>query len=704
MFQSPNDKNNIKRNQRDNSYSMGDNNLSVRFNKALAVLLSTEYYEGSIFGKVYNKNRADGKSQIYVDQPEMENRIKNHFINKEDDLVKYLIGPTGVGKTTLLRNVFYVFDRNVVSNNNNLIIYISFYSMTSYSDGKKIKKDIVIDTVIRSIKGAISYLSGKDLIQRISEYDDEFYESFYYFISINNKALLDSYNENSKKNKKFKKKNGKKIILDWLAKHEPLDYYMSQLKYYINTYNGEKNKLKNVIFVFDDVESLSSEHVDEIINCAYHCQKCLQANSNRTYYFKALISMRNYSYRIQHIRRKEAFREILWDDVIMKDIVPELSAVIKKRTEYVLGLREVKDSVVDRDSFKTASDNLLFLLSKMYGQYDKMLLSLTHNDIFKSMKLLFRILTNKAFIGKYEIDRTENRGAFVINQEDYHLENKANYSNNPSNDDVYYALVYGEQKVYYDKKDYYLTNIMHFKYDDGANTELLGIYIIQYFIKKGVNLADSTYDGFESILCTKAINEIMSLYEFNSDEKKSNFIKGLEFMMKHLYEGGALLQSIIEPIEEEIDINGREYLPEMKVYLSLRGCQLYNMLSYNALLFTTYRDDIDTDIVGNNTLSLNMTMDERMIYCLTYMDYLADLEIDILRDVSNYKKYINLIGDKLATYILMKGMKETINVYFKNDTEYKKIIIEKYGIIQNKINDFLNNINKKFKVELKNID
>ena len=58
----------------------------------------------------------------------------------------------------------------------------------------------------------------------------------------------------------------------------------------------------------------------------------------------------------------------------------------------------------------------------------------------------------------------------------------------------------------------------------------------------------------------------------------------------------------------------------------------------------------------------------------------------------------------MATYILMKGMKETINVYFKNDTEYKKIIIEKYGIIQNKINDFLNNINKNFKVELKNID
>lgn len=695
MYQSPNENQSIKRNQRDNYFAMGSNNLSVRFKKALSILLSTEYYEGSRYGKVYNKTGSNGKSKIYVDQPKMEERFCKQFIDLEDDAVKFLVGPTGVGKTTLIRNMFHVFDRDVVVTDDNLVIYVSFYSMVSYFEKGTDSNRVVQDALLGAINAAISYLDNSNYVDRLSGYTDDYYEKFYDFIYSNNKILIESFPSVSENIEKMKTGNGKKIILDWLAIDKPVDYHMCQLKYYLNLYKARTKQIfNNVILILDDIESMDSKYADSILECAYYCKKCMQANVGRDYYFKALVSMRNYSYRIQQIRRKEAFREIPWDDVIMKDIVPELSDVLEKRAQYVLGLDEVVNLVENREAFQEAERKLQIILQRMYGQYDKMILSLTHNNIFKSMTLLLRIITNKSHFGKYEIDRFKYKGAFPISARDYSVENNSDNSEIPGNDAVYYALVYGEQRVYFDNEDYYLTNIMHYKYKERVDTELFGIYIIQYFIKAGVSLQDPSYDGFNSVLSIRVIDDIMGLYSFPTATQTESTYNGLCFMMEHLYKGGVLLQSIIEPIKEDKESVNRVYVPQMKVYLSLRGGQLYKMLSYNSLLFATYCDDIDTNISGNDKPILEMTMDERMLYCLEYIDYLSDKEINLLRRVSDYRNYIITIGSKLAVTILMKGMEETIKVYYMNKTLAKQKIVERYNLIAIKVNNFLEEIQK----------
>lgn len=705
MYRSPNGNKVLKMNQRNNPFSLGNNNLSVRFKKALSILLSTEYYEGSNYGKIYNKIRPDGRSQIYVDQQILEERVKEQFVEVEDDIVKFLVGPTGVGKTTLVRNMFRVFDRDVAVTDGNLIIYVSFYSMVSYFDRNEEKNTVIQDALLGAIGEAVSFLDGRDYVERLDSYDDVYYNDFYDFIKKNNKHLIQTIPDMSDYAEKVQSGNGKKYILDWIAEKKPVDYRMCQLKYYLYLYKKRTNNMfDNIILILDDLESLESKYTNSILECAYHCKKCLQANYNREYNFKVLVTMRNYSYRIEQIRKKEAFREIPWDDVILKDVVPELSEVLDKRINYVLSLEEVVNSVDDKKAFENAAGSLRTILLKMYGQYDKMLLSLTHNNIFKSMTLLFRILTNKTHLGKYEIDRLNQNGAFEISPRDYHVENRSSNPDMPGNNDVYYALVYGEQKLYFDSEDYYLTNIMHYKNKDGADTELMGIYIIQYFIQNGVNLNDSTYDGFESILCTKVIEHIMSLYSFATDKKTKAMYEGLQLMMGHLYRGGVLLQSILEPIKEDSGTAHREYVPEMKVYLSLRGNQLYNMLSYNALLFTTYRDDIDTEIEKNNVPTLDMSMSDRMLYCLRYIDYLSDKEIKLFRAILDYDNYRNVLGSELVVVILMKGMKETIKTYYMTTTPAKQEIVRQYRLIQKKVNDFLDFIFEETQVEFLHIE
>ena len=68
MYQSPNGNKTIKMNQRNNPFSLGNNNLYARFKKALSILLSLEYYEGSEYGMFYNKCGEYVRSKIYFDK------------------------------------------------------------------------------------------------------------------------------------------------------------------------------------------------------------------------------------------------------------------------------------------------------------------------------------------------------------------------------------------------------------------------------------------------------------------------------------------------------------------------------------------------------------------------------------------------------------------------------------------------------------
>lgn len=141
----------------------------------------------------------------------------------------------------------------------------------------------------------------------------------------------------------------------------------------------------------------------------------------------------------------------------------------------------------------------------------------------------------------------------------------------------------------------------------------------------------------------------------------------------------------------------------MKVFLSLRGSQLYNMLSHNTLLFTVYRDDIDTNIEKHDIPTLDMPMSDRMHYCLSYIDYLADIEFDLFRSIKDYGNYRNVLGSELVVAILMKGMRETIKTYYTNTTLAKCELVQQYQSVREKINSFLDFIEEEEQVQFTRI-
>ncbi|MBD5455027.1 MAG: hypothetical protein HDR23_00860 [Lachnospiraceae bacterium] len=710
MFRSPNTyffKNN-------DPYAYGVNQLKKQFKWTISALLSTEYYAGSDYGKIYSERRADGKSKIYVDQKDLEDRLQLQFMDLNEDVTKFLVGATGVGKTTLIRNFFKVFGRDVVEENGNLIIYVSLYSMVSAKEN--IPEKSLISAIDSSVREAITYISGLKYIDRLKQYDDQFYSDFFDFIEINNNHLIHLYPESPEYTEKLKLGNPKKTILNYIMSTAALDYDLSLLKYYIHI--GNDKQFQNLIFIIDDIEGLNLEHTNIIVETMLHVKKCLQAkrtnlddlkmsdapflkDRERTYNVKTLIAARNYSFRnIRWERKRTAYREINRSDVILKDTVPPLSEIINARVNCLENNPHILEKYVKKQVFIDESKKLIYILKNLYGKYDDMLLALTHNNIFLSMKLLMRIITNKQFVGKDEIDI---KGAFDIDPSIYSsVSNKKDVA--PfSNDDVFFALSYGEGNMYVDGDDYYLTNIMHYKKHYEIDTRILGIYIIQNLISSNMYFDKNGYDFELSIEGTEISNRILELFNFPSKDEVESFKKGLTLMLKHLYEGGILLQSIIEPKYDDAKDYKREYCPDMKIYLSRRGVKLYEMLGLNSLLMQVYRDDIDTDLENNDVGTVNLNPVNRILYIIQYVRGLFEIEAGYLRLVNDKEKYYTSMGSQFATVILMRGIKESIDTYYVVSSEREQIV-KAYNDLAKDMEEFICDYNEADTYKFENVE
>jgi Cdc6-like AAA superfamily ATPase len=175
---------------------------------AFRILLNSDYNEGSPYGRVFDTiDPKTNRSTIYVEQAEIESQL-DAFIGSTDENLHYLIGFAGIGKTTLLRNYFSSFKRDVVLNNGNLVLYISFHSIED--DGIAIDADYTQDnentnsyaitsrikeTIIEFMRRAVE-IAVEEFGDGSNSYSKDFFDSFYKEIGNSKKPhfqLIESY-------------------------------------------------------------------------------------------------------------------------------------------------------------------------------------------------------------------------------------------------------------------------------------------------------------------------------------------------------------------------------------------------------------------------------------------------------------------------------------------------------------------------------
>lgn len=216
----------MPRNSEMNPYELGKNQISKKFKQMFDILLTPNYFEGSNYGKYFSSVDENGYNEAYVNQPYSEKALQE-FMNQDEDNIKYLVGYTGVGKTTLLRNFFKIYDRKPVVENNNIHVYVSFYSMSSDNIS-------VSQSIMSTIETLIDFITETSYVDRLLSMDKVFFDNFYKFIEDNNPNLIKCYPSTEEYRAKLKKATAHKTIIDYLNEKHHLDYLLTLLKYYLH--------------------------------------------------------------------------------------------------------------------------------------------------------------------------------------------------------------------------------------------------------------------------------------------------------------------------------------------------------------------------------------------------------------------------------------------------------------------------------------
>ena len=658
----PNKMGNYKSNPKD-SYHLGMNQIKMQFKDALTNLLNFNYYEGTVYSNnckcIFDKN---GKSKIYVEQKELHEQLDEFLADSQTKLC-YLVGYTGVGKTTLLRNYFQVYDRSPKYTDNKIILYKSFLSDVS-------NKDTTISNIVARcinnvnfdiIKDNKNSINKKLIMLELYEYIKNNKPEVLYNSPIVPKNLDDIIDDNYESQ------------LTKYAQTDQLGYSLMMLKYLLVKFP----KYNSIIIIFDDIErhskEMQMEFLDEIIRKFYDCFSAIEVNCN----IKIIVSLRNYLMRALNATQSQASR--IYACTILKKSVPSLTENIQRRFNAF--------NEFDKNSYIEAQKELEMIFEKLYIKYDELILNLTQKNIYESLLIFTKILTNKKYAGYLE---TSKDGAFKIDSNRYPLKS----------DDVFYALAYGEGEHYDPINNYFLANILLNHEEVCNNGDIISMYIVIYYLSLCHELYGENAIPVNRIL--ERLDRVFSDYSLLHDGYEKFSDKGY-LMIEQLYKNGILLKSVND-IEIEADFcndYSRTCNTDSLLYISPRGEELFKLLVKNSLYFNVIRDDIDTELAENDRASVDMSENQKIEYYIDYIISFFEKEKNyIIAAHHSLEEYIKCFGNELITSLLMQGFVQSMAKYFSEMSNTNKVMRKFFHLYEEVLN-YISAMKSEYAIEFK---
>lgn len=222
------------------------------------------------------------------------------FLAKEQDCRVFLIGPTGIGKSTNLRNLYPITEQQPLIVGNDLILTILCNS--AHYQGIDIRKKVgdMVETVCYLLKDRYS-LSFTE-------------ETLYDFIRINKPEVLTRASEQPFPSKKDN--------INWLYNKHKFEFATELLKLFLL-----KTGVHNFIIIMDDVDAIKGwGALEEFIHQACQVWECLKNNKAKRYNVKLLIAERPETHRelSKKIHWSSAY---IWSEPIYMNTVPALEVL-----------------------------------------------------------------------------------------------------------------------------------------------------------------------------------------------------------------------------------------------------------------------------------------------------------------------------------------------------------------------------------------
>lgn len=637
--------------------------------------MDPSYYNGTKYGKNFNHLNSDGTSKIYVYDPLEEELKKIHQSSKNE--FKFLVGLTGMGKTTLLRNYFKIIDRDIKISDNDIIIYISLYYADLLSDSPQTSiKNEIVKYLIRTVKKLI------ETHTYIYTDKETFWIDYYNFIVSNKPTLLENDNvvpTSTFFDDIFSPISYEKIIkkLECACKNNALEYYSSLIKFVITRIQ----KSYNIFIIYDDIESKEEKFHKPTVELARHIHSCFSAIENSEITIKTIVSLRAYTFRCNIDRQSQARREFIHHDTILKKESVSLLDIFNKRFEEIEEAQLTKNNTKNIESYNQAKEQLNYVAKSLDRIGGQLIYNLSNYNICDALLIYCNVMINLDWIAE---DESENGGAFQIDHKNYRI----------TTENLMYVIANMEVDNYI-KNSGYVPNILC---NDKEGTDLIAMYIIKYLVTNGI---DIVY-GENYITGEELLKKIQNLFVKRSDSKLrlESWNYRINYVLTYLYNSGILFRSLYDienPNDSQIE---RKYDKDFKLYLSPRGKCLYTLLSKNAVLLELYRDDIYTDIPNNEKLTIDMSTVDVFDYLLNLLISYCYLEKRYIGcAIPELELYQENFGKEFLVSILLEGVLKNINAYFKNKDNSYKELIEKVSHIYNNMCEYANELEERYHIK-----
>ena len=424
----------------------------------------------------------------------------------------------------------------------------------------------------------------------------------------------------------------------------PIEISCSILKYIIENHNC-KNNIERIIFIVDDLETLSQPKLCYIFDSYFKIYACMH-NMKVKLITNLLISLRPHSFRflrksISHqcisaygnFLRLETYR-------LFKNEIPDIREILKSRFENAMNFTPKPGNKKTWDDAKTV---FFEIIDDFDDNILNMITELCHMNIRAITDCFQMILSNRVWCQEFdEYDEYPK-----VDKNDYHFDIV----------NVVRTLACGENPIYTGQKEVQfnqsnLSNIQSRPILDDSDVfipnllvdietkecDIMAIIIVQYL--DGYFSSDSnTFPQTEFITRDDLCNNLIEI--FNNNVNKEKISKIIDF----LFNNRIIRKSIISTDDDET-IN--KLLKTDHLYLTLKGSRLLSMFKNDSVLLEIFREDIKRnyeDAYYKSSLELIAEGSPGLLFT-----DLIKLANEIYYSEDKYQSYINKNYNKQLFY------------------------------------------------------
>jgi len=577
-----------------------------------------------------DKNSKDFESldKIYVEDKFLAEKLSN-FINTDRDFCQFLVGPTGIGKSTALRRylnikreekpIFKIMldaNEDIVKKRKFSLIMPILCNSTSYKD-IDIKKKIadMVEVVCERLKKKSDW-----------EFDPE---GLYDFIYENKPILLTEVREH--------KEPSKEENINWLYKYNKFAYGTELLKLYLL----KNSDLKDFILVVDDVDSIENgKTIRELIHQVCKVWECLK-NNDRKYNVKLIIAERPETEKILQVNHNWMSAYVWKSHILINNVIP-LSDLFFKRFDY-LASKSKGGYHENRNKWEKAYNVLKKVCSELTLRNENIIADLCNYNIRDSLKVIEETLAGCWLEKKHLLK--DSGGGFDVTDE--------NFFENIDTIPLLRAIGYQHNEVYIDDNSTSIVNLL--KNEEETDCYLSILYVIKYFTNNKSKGYSLNYD----IDITELYTKLPKIFTF-----KENIIKDIFFKsIKYLISRKVLFISINDSGENT------------KLFLSPRGKILWELFASNNVLVELYHDDMwiessDFDVSPSQKINI----DNRFIEGIKIANLVGSNEMEIVNNLMSHesrKLYLECFGKESIVEHIARGISLSIIKYYDKKPDKK---------------------------------